>query len=84
MQEQARRACQEQSCHRSWGASELCMGCLLLHSFSLMVPASHGALPGRTSKTPVCIQWFLWHVCGKLCQMNGLRHTRQELLMPSL
>ena len=41
-----------------------------------------GAPPGRTSKTSICIQWFLWHVCGKLCQMNGLQHTRLELLTP--
>lgn len=37
----------------------------------LMV-APKGAPPGRTSKPPVCIQWFLWNVCGKLCQRNGL------------
>lgn len=50
MQERARRAWQEQSCCPSWGASKLCVGCLLLHPFSPVVPESHGRPQGCTSR----------------------------------
>lgn len=60
IQERPRRVWQDQSCscHQGWGASELCVACLLLHPFSLAVPKQP---PGRASKMyPVVSLACLW------------------------